>query len=311
MKSNNSTPQPLNPSTNSLKRILLTGGNGFIGKNIRESFLAQKYDIIAPSSSELNLIDTDCTDNYFRGKEFDVVIHAGTKPGHRNAKDPTNLFYSNVRMFQNLQRHKDKYGKFINFGSGAIYDINTNITDAKEEDIFKNLGKDDHSFCKYVVQKQIMNLDNFVDLNIFGIFGKYEDFEIRFISNAICKAIFGLPITLRQNRRFSYLWVEDLMPVLEFFIENDVQYKSYNIVPDEKTTLLEIARLVSLLSGKDIEIKVADEGFGLDYTGDNSRLKKEMLNIKFTKLEQSVSALYYYYNSIKSNIDKHLLLTDK
>lgn len=294
-----------------MKKVLLTGGNGFIGKNILDSYLNEKYEIIAPRSFELNLIDTDCVDDFFKDKEFDIVLHSGTKPSHRNAKDLTNIFYSNLRMFQNLERHKDKYGKFINFGSGAVYDVSKNITDAKEEDICRNIGQDDHGFCKYVVGKQIENLDNFVDLNIFGIFGKYEDYSIRFISNAICKVLYDLPITLRQNRKFSYLYVDDLMPILEFFIENDVKYKSYNIVPDQKVELLQLAELIKKISGKDIDINVANEGFGLDYTGDNSRLKKEFVKISFTGIEQSVSALYNYYNELKSSLNKELLLLDK
>jgi UDP-glucose 4-epimerase len=293
------------------KRILLTGGNGFIGKNIRESFLGKKYEIIAPKSSEFNLIDTDCVDNFFRGKYFDVIVHSAVKPGHRNAQDHSNLFYSNLRMFENLERQKDKYTKFINLGSGAIYDTTKNISNVKEEQRFDSMGEKEHDFCKYVISKQIENLDNFVDLNIFGIFGKYEDWEIRFISNAICKAIFGLDITLRQNRRFSYLYVEDLMPILEFFIEDNVKYKSYNIVPDEKYTLLDIAQSARNLSKKNIEIKVASQGMGLEYTGDNTRLKNEVVNIKFTKLDESISALYNYYNMNLEKIDTNKLLQDK
>lgn len=292
------------------KKILLTGGNGFIGKNIQESFLAEKYEITAPRSFELNLIDTDCVDEYFKDKTFDVVLHAGCKPGHRNAKDPTNLFYSNLRMFENLERHKDKFGKLINFGSGAIYDISKNNSNVKEEDIFKNMGKDDHSFCKYVEHKLIENLDNFIDLNIFGIFGKYEDWEIRFISNAICKAMYGFDITLRQNRRFSYLFVEDLMPILEYFIENKPKYNSYNIVPPEPVELVQIAELVKKVSGNDISIKVANDGYGLDYYGDNSRLISEV-DCKFTKMEDSIKMLFAYYESRKEIIKKELLLTDK
>lgn len=293
-----------------MKKILLTGGNGFIGKNILESFLVDKYEIIAPRSFELNLIDTENVDNFFRDKEFHAILHAGVKPGHRNSKDPTNLFYSNLRMFQNLERHKDKYGKFINFGSGAVYDISANISNAKEEDICKNMGQDDHSFCKYVIYKQIQNLDNFVDLNIFGIFGKYEDYAIRFISNAICKTLFDLPVTLRQNRRFSYLYIDDLMPILDFFIENKVKYKSYNIVPDEQVELVKIAELVKTTSRKNIAVNIANDGVGLDYTGNNTRLKSEF-NVKFTLINKAVENLYSWYKKNKNNIDKNILIIDK
>ena len=79
-----------------MKKILLTGGNGFIGKNIQESFLAEKYELIAPRSFELNLADTASVDLYFQKHTFDVVLHAAVKPSHRNAKDPTNLFYTNI-----------------------------------------------------------------------------------------------------------------------------------------------------------------------------------------------------------------------
>jgi GDP-L-fucose synthase len=296
---------------NKNKTILLTGGNGFIGKNIKDSFLFEKYNIIAPTHLQLDLIDTNSVDEYFKDKEFDVVLHTATKPGHRNAKDPTNLFYSNIRMFENLVRNKNKYKKFINFGSGAIYDTSKNISNVTENSIFYNMAKDEHGFCKYIVSKRINDLDNFIDLNIFGIFGKYEDWQIRFISNAICKTLFGLPITLRQNRKFSYLYIDDLMPILEFFIENDLKYKQYNIVPNEQVELFEIAKIVKNIYNKNIEIKIAKEGYGLEYTGCNERLVNEFKNVKFTYIEKAIKFLYNYYSKNINLIDKNLLLIDK
>lgn len=295
----------------SKKKILLTGGSGFIGKNILESFLSDKYIIVTPSSSNLNLLDTQSVDKYFKRKFFDVVLHAACKPGHRNAKDLKDIFYSNVRMFENLVRHKDKYNKFINFGSGAIYDTSKNISSVKEDKIFDNIGKAEHDFCKYVVAKRIESLDNFLDLNIFGLFGKYEEWQIRFISNSICKALFNLPITIKQNRVFSYLYIDDLMPILDFFISNTVKYKSYNIVPDNKISLLKIAKIVKCCSNKEIKIKIAKKGYGLEYTGDNSRLIKECKNIRFTDIKDSIQNLYNYYKQNIKLIDKNLLLTDK
>lgn len=294
-----------------MKKILLTGGSGFIGRNILESELVRDYELVAPSHAELPLEDTAAVDEYFAHKEFDAVLHAATKPGHRNAKDLNNLFYTNVRMFENLERHKDKFGRFINFGSGAVYDVAQNNAGVTENEIFKNMGKDEHSFCKYVIAKQIEKLDNFVDLNIFGIFGKYEDYAIRFISNACCKAVFGLPITLRQNRRFSYLDVRDLPAILKVFIEENPQHKSYNIVPDGYVELQNIAELVQKISGKDLEFKVGKSGYGLDYYGSNRRLKTEFPSVKFTDFGKSVQDLYEYYEQNKAKLDVNLLLEDK
>ncbi len=293
------------------KKILLTGGSGFIGQNILESFLAEKYLITVPTHSQLDLSNTNSVDNFFKDKSFDCVWHTAGKPGHRNSSDLSNLVYTNLRIFENLERNKSHFKKFINFGSGAIYNTDFDITNASEAQRFNKIGTKDHDFCKYVIAKQMEHLENFIDINIFGIFGKYEDWEIRFISNAICKAIFDMPITLRQNRAFSYLYVEDLMPVLELLTENDLKYNSYNIVPSQKTTLLALAELVKKISGKDLDIKVGKNGMGLDYTGDNSRLLTEFPDLKFTMLEKAVFELYNYYEENREKIDSKKLLVDK
>lgn len=293
------------------KSILLTGGNGFIGKNIRESFLADKYEIIAPRSFELNVADTQSVDAFFKNRTFDVVLHAAVKPCHRNAKDRTDLLPTNLRMFENLARHTDKFKKLINFGSGAVYDSAADNRLVTEDQIGRNFGQDEHSFCKYVVHHLIENLPNVIELNIFGIFGPHEDWEIRFISNAVCKTLFDLPITLRQNRRFSYLYVKDLMPILDFFIENDVKHKSYNITPDEETELLQAAQTVAQIGGNTHPIEVAQSGYGLNYSGSNARLKAEMPFVQFTPLDEAIRDLYNYYKENQNKLDKKLLLCDK
>lgn len=92
-------------------------------------------------------------------------------------------------------------------------------------------------FPSMSVKSVIEKSSNIYDLRIFGIFGKYEDYAIRFISNAICKTLFDLPITVKQDRNFDYIFVEDLMTVLEFFIEARPKYKAYNITPASSVSL--------------------------------------------------------------------------
>lgn len=296
-----------------MKKILLTGGSGFIGRNLRESFLAERYDLVCPSHQELDLADTDSADAYFRTHRFDAVIHAAVKPGHRNAPDLSNLFFINNRIFFNLVRHADRCGRILNLGSGAIYDMRHYEPMMKETYAGTHIPDDEHGYNKYVCYKYMENCpEDIVDLRIFGIFGKYEDYAIRFISNAICKTLFDLPVTLRQDRRFSYLYAPDLAPVLAWFIEHKPRYRAYNVTPDETASLADLARVVVALSGKDLPVQIAASGESLPYTGDNARLHAEMgEELRFTPIETAVRRLYDWYRSVKPTLDRNCLLYDK
>lgn len=296
-----------------MKKVLLTGGSGFIGRNVRESFLTGRYQLTCPSHKELDLSDTDSTDAWFSRHRFDAVIHAAVKPAHRNAPDLNDIFYTNNRIFFNLVRHADRCGRILNIGSGAIYDMRHYVPMMKEEYAGTHVPADEHGYNKYVCGKYMeVCREDIVDLRIFGIFGKYEDYAIRFISNAICKTLFDLPVTLRQDRRFSYLYAPDLMPILAWFIEHEPRYRAYNITPDETASLAGLARMVVALSGKESPVNIAVSGEGLPYTGDNARLRAEMGDsLRFTPMTEAVRQLYGWYASVKSELDRNCLLYDK
>lgn len=294
-----------------MKNILLTGGSGFIGKNILESFLAEKYAIDAPSSQELNVADEKSVVQYFSSHKPDIVIHAAVKPAHRNAKDFNDIFFTNTRMFFNLERYSDNYEKMLVIGSGAIYDNRNYRPKIKEEDWIRNIPIDEHGFCKYVCEKVIEKSRNIYDLRVFGIFGKYEDYAIRFISNAICKILFDLPITIKQNRKFDYLYVDDLMPILDWFIQATPNYKAYNITSDNSISLYDLALMVCEVAGRPSHpIVIAQKGMGLEYSGDNARLKNEY-DMQLTPLIKTIHDLYTWYSYNKEQINKSILLVDK
>ena len=292
-------------------KVLVTGGSGFIGRNVGESYLAQKYNIIAPSHKDLDLLDEGQLRSFFRHDKIDFVIHAAAKPGHRNAGAPEKAFYENTRMFFNLARNVDYFHKMLVIGSGAIYDMRYYQHRMKEEYFDEHMPIDEHGLCKYVCGKYIHNVDKIIDLRVFGIFGRYEDYAIRFISNMICKAIFGLPMTMRQNRRFDYLYIDDLMPVLDYFIQNESCHKEYNATPDESAELYSIAQKIRELSGKDLPIIVDKEGMGPEYSGDNARLKREVAGLSFTPIDNAIRQLYGWYVENKSLLNRDLLLIDK
>jgi len=295
----------------SRKKILLTGGSGFIGRNIQESFLAQKYEIIAPRHKELDLCDTEAVDRYFRENKFDFIIHSAVKPGHRNAKDLSGIFYSNTRMYFNIARHADEVERVLFIGSGSTYDMN-NYKPRMQEDYFgTHIPTDEHGFSKYIAGLHIEKSKNIVDLRVFSIFGKYEDYAIRFISNMMAKCVHDLPLTMKQDRRFDFLYIDDLMPVIDYFIQNKPQHTAYNVTPDETVSLRSLAEKIRMVANKELPILIKTEGQGLEYSGDNSRLKAEFKDYLPTPFATSLPRLYSWYLENKNQIDKEVLLHDK
>lgn len=290
--------------------ILLTGGNGFIGRNLIE-LMGSKYRILAPGSKELNLLDEDAVAKFLAENEIEYIIHSATTPGHRNAPVVPDLVARNLRMFFNLARNKQRYKKMIYLGSGGIYDGRHYVPRMREDYFDTHVPADPHGFSKYVLSKYIEHDPSIVELRIFGIFGKYEDYAIRFISNAICKTLFELPITLKQNRRFDYIYVNDLVPIIEHFIHHSTSHNIFNVCNDQATDLLELAEKVRTIANSKPEIIVGQPGRGLEYSGDNSLLHEAMPGLSFTPMDTAIRELYDWYAGNQHTLNKELLLSDK
>jgi GDP-L-fucose synthase len=294
-----------------MKKIFITGGTGFIGRNLKEQ-LDIKYEIFAPSSTELNLLDDEKVSEYIKKHHFDVIIHTATWNATRNSnKDLTKVLEYNLRMFFNIARCSKYYGKMIYYSSGAEFDREHWIPKMREDYFDTYVPKDDYGFSKYIMNKYTGNTENVYNLRLFGIFGKYEDFEIRFISNACCKAVWDLPITIKQNVFFDYMYVDDVVKITEWFIENESREKTYNICTGKTFDLLALANKVLAVSNKKLDIIVNKEGFGIEYSGDNTKLLSEIGGYSFRTIDDCIYELYHWYLSQKNSIDRNKLLFDK
>lgn len=280
-------------------KILITGANGFVGRNVKEYLQKNKaYDVYAPSSRELDCTDEESVTDYLKKNKFDCILHFAVYVVRTdNGKDRNRELEYNLRMFFNFAKNSNYYGKMFYSGSGAEYDKRYDISKVAEQNIGRTIPTDQYGLMKYIIGQQIEASRNIYNLRLFGIFGKYEDYSSKFISNVCCKAIKGIPLAMRQNVYFDYLWVEDFCRMIEIFLEKELLYHTYNMVSGTKISLKEICEIVSRVNGKQLPVFVCRDGLGNEYTASNKRFLKECPEFRFTDMEKAIKSLYEWYQN--------------
>lgn len=290
-------------------KVLVTGAGGFLGRNLAES-LCPQYDVCGPSRAELNLLDADAVRECLRLHRFDAVVHAATVRANRRIGAPPGMLQDNCRMFFNLARNSGSFGKLLFLSSGAVYDRRGPVARISETCFDSRVPADPYAFSKYICAHHIAQSANLFELRLFGVFGPHEDWQIRFLSNACCRAMWDLPVTLKQNARFDYLDVADLGKLIRWFLDSQPRHRAYNVCTGRAVDLAALGRKVVCASGKKLDVLVRDPGLGQEYSGDNRRLLEELPGFQFRPLDDSIHALYRWYLDRKQTIDPERLHFD-
>ncbi len=292
--------------------IFITGSSGFIGSHLKE-YLKKHYsyyNLFTPSSKELNLINEEEVDKYILSNKIDTIIHLANRGGTRDTLEMKNITEYNLRIFFNIAKHEKDVKKIISFGSGAEYGKDKPIINAKEEDYLKYIPKDEYGFYKWITSKHIEQCDNIVQLRIFGCYGEYEDYRYKFISNAIVKNILHLPIIIYKNVYFDYIYVEDLLKIIDLFIHNDIKYKIYNATTGKKVDLITLANLINETSDFKSEISILNSGLNNEYTSNNVRLINEFKDLTFTSYKNSIKKMREYFVNNMEKLDMQTVKND-
>jgi len=283
--------------------IFITGAHGFVGQNLTEYLnKTTKYTLFTPKSSELDLLNENAVEDYITQNKIDIIVHGANRGGGRDTAGMNDVVNTNLRMFFNIAKQSSKVQKIIHLGSGAEYGKHKPIVDAVEEDALSALPQDDYGFYKSICARYIDKCDNIYNLRIFGAYGKYENYRFKFISNAIVKNLLGLSIEIMQNVDFDYIDIDDMIPMIAHFIENDGQYRTYNISKGEKIDLVTLAHTINDVSDFKSEIIVRNTGLNLEYTSSNDRIMGEHPFHLSTHCE-TITRLMDYYRGILPEID--------
>jgi len=252
-------------------KILITGGNGYIAKSLLTA-LSKKYEVTSITRKDFDLTDRKSTDEWFELKHFDVVIHTAIKGGHRLTPDSGEVFYQNLQMFYNLFYNKDKFDKFIHFGSGAELGNPSNPYGLSKK-IINDITKYEHGFF---------------NLRIFGVFNENE-LDTRFIKASIKRYINQEDIVIHQNKQMDFFYMEDLISLVNDYIIGNAHTslpKVTECVYKEKVTLYEIAQIINKLSNYTVPINVLDSSVGVPYIASTHPVKR------FIGLEKGIKQVY-------------------
>lgn len=270
-----------------IKRALITGSNGFIGRNTKE-LLHSVCELYAPKRSELNLLCEKSVREYICDNRIDVVFNLANPNPVKNPIDKQDtMFEDSIRIFLNLYRAQDRYEMMYTFGSGAEYDKSMDIVQVSEEEENRSVPYDSYGMAKYTINQIIAQSDKQCNLRIFGCYGP-TDHDSKFITHAIRCCIDHQDITIRQDCYFDYIHVYDVGHIMQYFVDNMPHYRSYNVCSGTRVLLSEIAEIVKNEMKSDSNIVILKDGLNKEYTASNRRLLDEMGEYRFISLEEGI-----------------------
>ena len=174
----------------SKKRVLVTGGAGFLGSHVVQNLQDRGCkDIFIVRSHEYDLTKEDAVSRLYAEHPVDIVVHlAGLVGGiGPNAKFPAEYFYQNLMMGVLIMHHAWKSGveKFVCAGAGCGYPEHAPLP--LKEDYFWNGFPQEPSFA-YSLAKRMLHVQSKAYGKQYGfpaivtipgnIYGPYDNFDL-------------------------------------------------------------------------------------------------------------------------------------
>ena len=269
-----------------MKKILITGSNGYIAKNIAKKLTNCKLFLL--NRSMLDLENSVEVDNFFKNKYFDILINTAVKGGARLQPDQPDFVFKNCLMHFNLLKNDKHYGKYISLGSGAELDRSNDIGDKY---ICNSLPIDPYGMSKFLIAKTGQEFDKFYNLRIFNIFCE-EELPTRMIKNNILRYINKENIVIHQDKIMDFMYIDDFIKILNFYIKNNHCPKTINCSYENKYLLSDIANIINNLSNYKVNIEIQNNQVANSYFG---KYELDKLDLEIGNLEMGIKFCYDHY----------------
>lgn len=292
-------------------KVWITGGNGFTGRNLTEFLSGKGIEVVATGRKDVNLYDKAEVEEFYKKGQFDFVIHCAISNSKLSGAqgESSSELHNNLTMFYNLAESMPAGTKMIQFGSGAQYDKRRPLVQVREEQLGECIPSDDYGLSKFAMARYTQGRPDILTLNIFGLYGKYENYRQKFISNAIVKKLLGETIVINQNVRFDYMYIRDFCEIVYRYLMNFSGGKCVNISTTESILLSEAASIIDNVLGGE-PYRILNQGLNREYTADNQKMLEELHGFEFTSYEDGIRDLIGYYQGIRDELDTAAILKD-
>lgn len=140
------------------KRVLVTGGAGFLGSFVVEKLRERVCkDIFVPESKDYDLVEMEAVKRLYKDSKPDVVIHLAARVGGigANRANPGKFFYDNLMMGIQLMEVGRQVGieKFVAIGTICAYPKFTPVP-FKEENLWN--GYPEETNAPYGLAKKML-----------------------------------------------------------------------------------------------------------------------------------------------------------
>ncbi|MGC8621944.1 MAG: NAD-dependent epimerase/dehydratase family protein [Caldisphaera sp.] len=254
-------------------KILITGGNGFIGSHLIDLLIKEKnykLGITLRTFSDITKIkhnmkfldifyvDKLDVDNIISKFKPDIIIHLATYYKNEHLYDDIEkMIYSNIifptKILDSMVKNKVKY--FINTGTFSEYFIDKSMINTNTKLSPRNLYSASKVSFEELLKFYVTNYDlNAITLKLFAPYG-YRDNPKKLIPYLIISAIEGKEAEATLgNQKWDYVYVKDIAKAylkgIEYILDNRKMYDVFNIGTGEAHNVREIADIINSFGNK-------------------------------------------------------------
>lgn len=211
------------------KRILITGGNGYIGKLLNQSLssIYQVDMIFGPSSqsaSSLDLTNKESVEQFFSARNYDVIINcAGTKDFNICNNDPERTVALNCHIVEILLQQMSSQCQFIHISSDYVFPPNMQTQKAMGESYPDTPYGESKLIAEHLCR---MYNKNYVIVRVAGVYSHNGGFLAHLINNYRKNETFSAYSNWYYSPLYHAAFIEGFISL----IDDEISKQTLNLV---------------------------------------------------------------------------------